>query len=278
METLNCFEIPLPSLDVQNKIICDLDTFETCINKRKKDIEKISNLSSGEFLELLNDEDYYFDVRYDTFKDNSKNRIDYEVYKKRLAEAEKLLKDEDKDEIPYDIRPKMQEFDYDNDSYVVVSYSRRDFVKVYLFLAYFYNGGYRFWYDNEMQGTKKWIEEYREKYENPNCLGSITFFSDNYISDSTKEELSTMYNENGYKKRNAMISLISLAEFDADKTLRNAIFTGRISIQNASEILPVLTKVMEEEKNKTIHRYSSESDVQFIIDKIDKIFNIRIDK
>jgi len=48
METLNCFEIPLPSLDVQNKIICDLDTFETCINKRKKDIEKISNLSSGE--------------------------------------------------------------------------------------------------------------------------------------------------------------------------------------------------------------------------------------
>ena len=120
-------------------------------------------------------------------------------------------------------------------------------------------------------------EEYREKYENPNCLGSITFFSDNYISDSTKEELSIMYSANGYEKRNVMISLISLDEFDANKTLVNAISNGRISIPNANEILPVLTKVMEEEKDKLIHRYSSESDIQFIIDKIDKIFNIRID-
>ena len=201
-------------------------------------------------------------------------QIDFENYKKQLNEAEKSLANNEIDEIPLALRPKMLDFDYQTQTYIVVSYSRKDFVKVYLLLWQLYNAGYRFWYDNDMEGRKKWIEEYSEKYTNPNCLGSLTFFSDNYVSDSTKEELSIMYHENDYKKCNFMISLTPWSNFDATKVLKNAIANDRITIPNANDILPILKNIIEGEKEKTIHRYDSETDISYLIDKIGKVFNI----
>lgn len=204
--------------------------------------------------------------------------MDIQKFKQRLQEVKQQLENKEIDEIPLDARPKMLDFDYDKDSYVVVSYSRKDFVEVYLFLAHLYNEGYRFWYDNGMKGTEKWLEEYKTKFENSNCLGTITFFSDNYISDSTKEELEIIYNENGYVKKNVMVSLISLKDLEPDKILKTAILTDRISIENAATIKPVLTEIISEEKEKTIHRYVSESDIQPLADKIGNDFAIRIVK
>ena len=201
--------------------------------------------------------------------------MDLQEYKERLLDAQRRLENNEIDEIPLNVRPQMPEFDFNTKSYVVISYSRKDFVKVYLFLTYLYNEGYRFWYDNGMSGTQKWLEEYKEKYSHPNCLGTITFFSDNYISDSTKEELSLIYKNNRYVKRNVMVSLISLKEINVNSLLKHAINDERISISNASDLSPILEEIIKEEKDKTIHRYAQDEDIEFLADKIAKDFNIR---
>lgn len=206
----------------------------------------------------------------------SENYIDIQDFKQTLQMVRKQLDNNEIDEIPLNSRPKMLNFDFESDSYVIISYSRKDFEKVYLLLAQLYNEGYRFWYDNGMKGTQKWLEEYRDKFKNPNCLGSITFFSSNYISDSTKEELEIIYSSNGYEKKNVMISLVPLSEIDPDKALKNAIANDRITLENAYFISSILKEIIEEEKKKTIHRYSSETDIPFLVDKIGAAFNIRV--
>ncbi len=64
------------------------------------------------------------------------------------------------------------------------------------------------------------------------------------------------------------------SDFDAEKALKKAIINDRITIPNANDILPILKNIIEEEKEKTIHRYDSESDIPYLIDKIGKVFNI----
>ena len=201
--------------------------------------------------------------------------MDMEKFQQRLVEIKKKMDAGIIDEIPLDARPKMVDFDFNKDSYVVISYSRKDFVEVYLFLAYLYQEGYRFWYDNGMQGDDKWLNEFSAKYENPNCLGTITFYSDNYISNSTKEELSVIYRQNGFEKRNAMISLVALRDMDPDKVLKNAILADRISIENAAAIKPLLSELIAAEKEKTIYRYAGNEDIPPLAEKMGGIFSIR---
>lgn len=201
--------------------------------------------------------------------------MDLQEYKERLLDAQRRLENNEIDEIPLNVRPQMPEFDFNTKSYVVISYSRKDFVKVYLFLTYLYNEGYRFWYDNGMSGTQKWLEEYKEKYSHPNCLGTITFFSDNYISNSTKEELSLIYRGNRYVKRNVMVSLISLKDINVTSLLKSAIDEERISIKNAGDLSTILDDIIKEEKDKTIHRFVQDEDIEYLADKIAKDFNIR---
>ena len=208
-------------------------------------------------------------------KNDSRQILDIQNYKDKLRRAKNQLDNKEIDEIPLDIRAPMLDIDYDKEAYIIVSYSRKDFEEVYLFLASMYNEGYRFWYDNGMKGTKKWLQEYKEKFENPNCLGTITFFSDNYISNSTKEELSMIYTQGGYIKRNVMISLVPINQINSDNILKNAIINDRISIENAAEVKPVLTQIINEEKEKTIHRYSNETDISPLMDKIGEDFHIR---
>lgn len=119
------------------------------------------------------------------------------------------------------------------------------------------------------------MNEFKNKYENQNCLGTITFFNDNYISDSTKEELSVIYKDNQYSKHNMMISLVSFDEMDSEKILRAAISNQRISIDNAFVIKPILSGIIKQVKEKTIHRYGDEKDIPFLAKKLEKLFAIR---
>jgi len=199
-----------------------------------------------------------------------KDQINIEEYKKRLLE----IKEQNLTEIPLDARPKMIDFDFDKEPYVIISYSRKDFVEVYLFLASLYNQGYRFWYDNGMLGTDKWLNEYRNKFENPNCLGTITFFSENYVSNSIKDEISIIYEDGKYKKTNAMISLIPLSNIDANEMLIKSISNHNITIENAYLFEKTLTKIIKNEKAKTTHRYEDFSSISRLTDIIAKIFNL----
>lgn len=196
-------------------------------------------------------------------------------FKQKLQTVKELMEEKLLDEIPLSSRPPMPDVDYDKETYVIVSYSRKDFVEVYLFLDFLYRNGYRFWYDNGMQGVDTWLNEFEKKYENPNCLGTITFFSNYYISNATKEELGVIYQNKQYRKHNMMLSLMALSEMDSEDMLINAIYERRISIRNAADIEMDLAELIKQEKEKTIHRYGTEEDIPFLVEKLDKLFSIR---
>ena len=64
-------------------------------------------------------------------------------------------------------------------NYIFISYSHSDYKSVYAALAYMYDSGVRFWYDNGLTAGMDWETEAREKIQSPNCSGAIFFLSDN---------------------------------------------------------------------------------------------------
>lgn len=203
--------------------------------------------------------------------------MDLQAYKQKLKTVAEKIKCGEYDTIPEDARPKVPDVDYDQESYVIISYSRKDFEEVYLFLEYLYREGYRFWYDNGMQGDDKWVSEFQAKYENPNCLGSVIFFSDRYISSSTKAELSILYENDRSRKQNVMISLIPLSDLWPDRLLGIAMKDGRLILQEVNEVAPIVSNIISQEKEKTIHRYMRPEDIPSLAEKLSKVFQIRSD-
>lgn len=59
--------------------------------------------------------------------------MDYQEFKENLLKVKKQLENDNLDEIPLFVRPSMPQFDYNDETYVVVSYSRKDFVEVFFF-------------------------------------------------------------------------------------------------------------------------------------------------
>lgn len=72
-----------------------------------------------------------------------------------------------------------------NKNYVFISYSHRDFAKVYHDLAVFlYNADskVRFWYDEGLPIGENWAQAAKKYIENPRCVGAIFYLSDNLLS------------------------------------------------------------------------------------------------
>ena len=81
----------------------------------------------------------------------------------------------------------------DNKNYVFVSYSHRDFAKVYHDLAVFlYNSDtkVRFWYDEGLPAGENWADAAKKYIENPHCVGAIFYLSENLLSsDAVLQEI-----------------------------------------------------------------------------------------
>ena len=88
------------------------------------------------------------------------------------------------------------------------------------------------------------------------------------------KELSIIYENGEYKKKNIIVSLMSISDIDANEMLINAIYNRKITIENAYDIKPILTEIIEEEKQRTIHRYSTEENILPLIEKIAKCFKL----
>ena len=92
------------------------------------------------------------------------------------------------------IREHLPAYDISGDkNYLFISYSHKDFAKVYHDLAVFlYNGDtkVRFWYDEGLPAGKNWAEEARKYIEHPRCVGAIFYLSDNLLaSDAVLQEM-----------------------------------------------------------------------------------------
>lgn len=78
----------------------------------------------------------------------------------------------------------------ENENYIFISYSHKDYKHVYADLADMYVAGVRFWYDKGLSAGKKWDEEVQEKLLHANCVGVIFFMSKNlFLSQSANKEI-----------------------------------------------------------------------------------------
>lgn len=83
-------------------------------------------------------------------------------------------------------------------NYIFISYSHKDYKAVYSDLADMYEAGVRFWYDSGLSAGKMWDEEVKDKITNPNCVGVIFYMSENlFKSESATLEIELTYNSAG---------------------------------------------------------------------------------
>ena len=97
--------------------------------------------------------------------------FDYKEYQKDLANSQIII---DCERVPV---PSCAE----HQNYIFVSYSHRDYKKVYHVLAELYHAGVRFWYDAELTAGLDWDDEVCRKINDPHCSGVIFFLSDDFF-------------------------------------------------------------------------------------------------
>ena len=78
----------------------------------------------------------------------------------------------------------------ENQNYLFVSYSHKDYKAVYSDLAHLYNRGVRFWYDKGLHAGREWEQEVEEHITDPNCCGIVFYVSTNlFLSESVLKEI-----------------------------------------------------------------------------------------
>lgn len=95
--------------------------------------------------------------------------FDVDQYVKKLEQSENI---QDCETVPI---PDIAE----NQNYIFISYSHKDYKKVYADLAFLYREGVHFWYDRGLSAGKNWDAEVKERIENPRCSGVIFYLSEN---------------------------------------------------------------------------------------------------
>ena len=95
--------------------------------------------------------------------------FDLESYLLRLEEAQSIK------ECPKVPVPEIA----NNQNYLFVSYSHKDYKEVYADLAHLYTRGVRFWYDKGLTVGRDWEIEVREHIHDPNCCGIVFYISTN---------------------------------------------------------------------------------------------------
>ncbi len=103
-----------------------------------------------------------------------------EDYIKKVMESENI------DDCPKVPIPKIDE----DQNYIFISYSHRDYKQVFSDLALMYEKGVRFWYDYDLKAGKKWNKEAFKKIRDPHCSGVVFYLSENlFLSQSVIEEI-----------------------------------------------------------------------------------------
>ena len=86
-------------------------------------------------------------------------------------------------------------------NYIFISYSHKDYKSVYYDLAHLYDKGVRFWYDKGLPAGEDWEREVKEHIQNPYCSGVIFYISTNtFLSDSIFKEIEFTTERKKYKR------------------------------------------------------------------------------
>ena len=111
-----------------------------------------------------------------------------ERYKKRLLKSQSC---DTCEKVPL---PKLNE----KTRYIFISYSHKDYKKVYCDLADLHESGIPFWYDGGLPAGKNWDDVVREKMTDSRCSGVLFFLSENlFLSRSIQTEIRIACGEDG---------------------------------------------------------------------------------
>lgn len=72
-----------------------------------------------------------------------------------------------------------------DDGYYFVSYSHKDYKKVFKDIIAFQQNGLPIWYDRGLESGKSWINEVKKKISSYYCRGVIFYVSENYLSSES---------------------------------------------------------------------------------------------
>lgn len=91
----------------------------------------------------------------------------------------------------------------ENQNYIFISYSHKDYKAVYADLAVMYQAGVRFWYDRGLSAGKDWDVEVKSRIEDPKCCGVIFFLSESlFLSKSANLEIDYVCGSDGISRKN----------------------------------------------------------------------------
>ena len=86
----------------------------------------------------------------------------------------------------------------DKTRYIFISYSHKDYKKVYSDLADMYESDIPFWYDSGLPAGKNWDDVVREKMTDSRCAGIIFYLSENlFLSRSIQTEIKIACGKDG---------------------------------------------------------------------------------
>lgn len=97
-------------------------------------------------------------------------------------------------ETPQDIAVPLKDMAKEDD-YIFVSYSHKDFVKVYCDLYHFKDKNLPFWYDRGLyeNADEEWHRHVKSRLESPNCKGVLFYLSEDFLlSKSVEKEVKTV--------------------------------------------------------------------------------------
>lgn len=107
----------------------------------------------------------------------------------------------------------------DEQDFLFISYSHRDYKKVYEDLAVMSQAGIKFWYDKGMRAGKRWNEEVKTILMHPRCVGVIFFISENlFLSKSVNHEIDLVCGNGGIPQKDYFS--VNLTSMDPTRIIR----------------------------------------------------------
>ena len=162
----------------------------------------------------------------------------------------------------------------DNQNYIFISYSHRDYKQVYTDLAVMYHAGVRFWYDRGLAAGKDWDIEAKRIIESPHCVGVIFFLSENlFLSESVNKEIDLVRGNKEQSQKNYFC--VNLTDVQPSRILRNIMRMDDVLLDSAGldmERIGILAKAYSDKM--TYLRFSDSTHRKDLIDQISMQFNV----
>lgn len=163
--------------------------------------------------------------------------------------------------------------------YIFISYSRKDYKKVYADLAEMYVRGVPFFYDRKLTAGRNWENEIRKRMKDPRCAGVIFYISENFfLSEPIRKEISFAFknaDEDLQEKQLASFS-VNLTEQFPSQIQKNAFDSMSRDMANEPFARPTWRKKLTRYFSDDITYVAFEEDEHLdrIIENIQVNFNI----